>query len=129
MSADKKVLVAVLKDGIYMGTKEIPESEVSEAHITFGEEGCDLPPNKYRWDVAKRAFIYLGRVPVQEQMEALPLNAFAWSLLAQWNATKTLPSQCMSWLEHYVQTIDFLGTFGNDEERDMLVNFNKARGL
>lgn len=114
--------------GLYIGLDHLPEAGITKDHIVL-RDGCDLPPGQYRWDRERQSFVHAG-TPEQRAVESLPpLNALAWGLLAMWNADMTLPDKSARWLDAYVTTLDFAGSWGSEEERKIVFAYAQERGI
>jgi len=113
--------------GVYLGTEEIRADQVTDGHVPL-PDGCDLPPGKYGWDRAKRAFVPLADAQQRAVEQPVALNALAWSLLAQFGAGAPLPTPCLLWLDWYVKTIDF-GIPDIETHRALLRRYTTDRGL
>jgi hypothetical protein len=59
MKKKPQVMAYVAKldtNGIYQGVEEIPEKEVTEAHVRVPKD-CDLVPGKYKWIASPGTFM------------------------------------------------------------------------
>jgi hypothetical protein len=123
------VTVAVLDAaGIYQGTAQIAEADLTEEHVRL-DDGCDLPPDAYRWDRDRRTFIHIGRATARVVEAPNTLNAVAWGFLAMRQAGTALPAKTLRWIDWYVGTIDFAGSWENQDEAALVANYRRERGI
>lgn len=114
--------------GVYQGIEQIPADQVTDNHVPL-PDGCDLPSGRYFWDRDKATFMPLAS-PQQRAVEApVALNALAWGLLAMHAAGMRLPKASLNWLDHYIGTIDFLGSHGSNEEAALMQAYAIERGI
>ncbi len=124
--APNKVIVAKLDArDVFIGTEELEKAKVTPMHVVL-PDGCDLPPNKYRWDRGRKSFVPIAKGKEINEQSPLALNAIAAGFIALHLQGATLPSRTLDWLDYYIGTVDFYG-FGGDEMLEMVMRFKVGR--
>lgn len=104
------VQIALLDaDNVYLGMDEIEEKDLDpDLHVAL-PGGCDLPPNRYRWDGAQKTFVPIkgDAVKTVETTDTLAAIALGFAALAEQGAV--LPAETERWMKFHFKSIDFAG--------------------
>lgn len=124
----KKTTIAQLDaNGIYQGTAEINESDLTEAHVHL-PQGCDLPVGQHRWDVEHKTFVALQAGEEVQQQDPHALRSIALGFITLHDQGLTLPPETLQWLDFYTGSMDFLGDFSEDTVALVKRYWNSRKG-